>query len=152
MDAKKIQLLFFSYFYTWKKDVSFVFTFPMEGNYSYYYDAESGIMYKSYFGEITVEDIESSWAVAFEKSLIPDNTKKFILDYRKAVLNVKSTEHTAISDVYKKYPEIFKDAKIAVISGGPRNTVIAILVHERDEGYQSFPFDSLEDALDWLSE
>lgn len=123
----------------------------MKGNYSYYYDAESGIMYKSYFGEITVRDIESSWETAIEQNLIPKNTKKFILDYRKANLEVRSTEHSSISNFYKKYPEVFKDSRIAVISGTPRNTVIAILVHEKDEGYQSFPFNNLEDALKWIS-
>ncbi|MBN2616133.1 MAG: STAS/SEC14 domain-containing protein [Bacteroidales bacterium] len=127
------------------------FILSMVGNYSYYYDAESGIMYKSYFGEITVEDIESSWEAAIEQNLIPEHTKKYIIDYRKAILKVKSTEHSAISDFYKKYPSTFKDARIAVISDSPRNTVIAILVHEKDEGFQSFPFDDLKEALEWIS-
>ncbi|MBN2638714.1 MAG: hypothetical protein JXR65_06460 [Bacteroidales bacterium] len=122
----------------------------MKHNYSFYYDAEKGIMYKSYFGEITIRDIESSWIVAINENLIPKNTKRFILDYRKATLKIKSSEHSAISDFYKQYPEVFKDAKIAVITETPKNTVIAILVHEKDEGYQSFPFNTLEDALKWI--
>ena len=140
----------FYYLYFRKKDVSFGSVSPMKEFYSYYYDAESEIMYKSYFGEITIKDIESSWEAAFNQKLIPKNTDKFILDYRKATMRVKSTEHSSIADFYKKHPNVFKDARIAVISGIPRNTVISILVHEKDEGYQSFPFNNLEDALKWI--
>lgn len=124
----------------------------MKGNYSYYYDAESKIMYKSYFGEINIKDIESSWETASEQNLIPKNTKKFILDYREAMLKVKSTEHSTISDFYKTHPEIFNNALIAIVTDDPNNVVIPILVHEKDEGYISLPFSTMEAALEWLIE
>ena len=122
----------------------------MTKKYSYIFDNTSGILYKNYFGDITIEDIIDSWEEAFRQHQIPKNIKRFILDYREASIRVKSTKHTDISDFYKQHPEFFKDARIAVVTDDPKDTVVTILVHEKDEGYSSLPFSTIEAAREWV--
>ena len=50
----------------------------MEKKYSYKYDDKSGIMFKSYYGLITINDIHSSWDEAINSKIIPDGTKSFV--------------------------------------------------------------------------
>jgi hypothetical protein len=122
----------------------------MAKNYGYTFDDESGILYKNYFGDITIEDIIASWEDAFEHHRIPKNTHRFILDYRQASIRIKSTKHTEISDFYKQHPEFFKNARIAVVTHDPKDTVVTILVHEKDDGYYSLPFSTVEAAREWV--
>ena len=63
----------------------------MEEKFKYNFDESTGILYKSYFGEITLEDIYSSWDYAINENLIPKTTKGFILDYREASFKIKIT-------------------------------------------------------------
>jgi hypothetical protein len=118
--------------------------------FKYEFDRSSGILFKYYYGMISVEDIESSWKYAFENNLIPKETKGFILDFQNSNFNIKIDNHTAIADFYKKHLNIFGNKKIAIITQNPRDIVIPILVKKKDEGYQSRPFSTLESAVKWV--
>lgn len=54
----------------------------MEGKYKYHFNSTFGILYKTYYGLISIEDIESSWEDAFKNEVIPKENKGFVLDYR----------------------------------------------------------------------
>ncbi len=122
----------------------------MEKNFRYDFDADSGILYKYYFGLITIRDIVSSWKYAFENNLIPINKKGFILDYRNASFDIAIDEHPKIAEFYKSHLDVFGNFKIAVITNEPKDVVIPILVETMDDGYISSPFSTLEGAIEWV--
>jgi len=122
----------------------------MEKKFEYQFNNSLGILFKTYYGLITIEDIESSWEYAFENGLIPKEKKGFILDYRNSNFNIKINEHTLIANFYKKHINIFGNYKIAIITEEPRDIVIPMLVESQDEGYSSKPFSTLEAAIAWI--
>ncbi|TDN97735.1 hypothetical protein [Sunxiuqinia elliptica] len=122
----------------------------MSEKFKYQFDSSLGILFKYYYGLISIKDIESSWEYAFENGLIPKETKGFILDYRKSNFNIKIDEHTVIAEFYKKHLDVFGNFKIAILTEEYRDIVIPILVKTKDEGYSSRPFSTLEAAIEWV--
>ncbi|MGZ2369746.1 hypothetical protein ACXR6G_08160 [Ancylomarina sp. YFZ004] len=122
----------------------------MEKKFKYQFNSSLGILFKYYYGLITLEDIESSWEYAFENGLIPKETKGFILDYRNSNFNIKIEDHTAIANFYKRHINIFGNFKIAVITVEPKDIVVPMLVKLKDEGYSSSPFSTLESSIEWV--
>ncbi|MBZ0198964.1 MAG: hypothetical protein K8H86_03785 [Ignavibacteriaceae bacterium] len=122
----------------------------MEKNFKYFLDDSTGILYKHYYGPITIEDINSSWNYAIVNSLIPKNTKGFLLDYRKARLNIKLGDYTRIAEYYSQHLEIFRDKKIAILTQSIEDIAIPSLVETLDNQYFSRPFYTIEAALQWI--
>lgn len=122
----------------------------MDRKFKYEFDSSTGILFKYYYGFITLEDIVSSWEYAFANNLIPKETKGFILDYRNSNFNLKIDEHKAIAEFYKKHLDIFGNLKIAILTVEPKDIVIPILVQTEEKGYYSRPFSTLESALHWV--
>lgn len=122
----------------------------MEEQFRIEYDEQTGILFKYYYGPVSIQIIESSWLFAFENKLIPDKVKGFILDYRGGTFNLKTEEYIKIANFYKQYLEIFGNYKIAIITQRPKDVVIPILVEREDEGYSSKPFYSPEAAIEWI--
>lgn len=119
-------------------------------NFKYEFDSNSGILFKYYYGLITFEDIAISWEFAISNNIIPKNTKGFILDYRNASFNIDVSEYNKIPAFYKQYSSIFYGYKIAILTESPKDIVIPILVKEKDDGYESRPFTTLEAAIKWI--
>ena len=122
----------------------------MEEKFKYIFDESNGILYKYYYGPITLEDIYSSWDYAINNNLIPKETKGFILDYRNATFNINIREHTGIGDYYKKHIDVFRDYKIAIITQNPKDVIIPTLVELIDDGYYSRAFYTPEAAIQWV--
>ena len=118
--------------------------------YTYEFDNSTGVMFKYYFGLITLEDIITSWEYAFANNLIPKSTKGFVVDYRQANFNMKIDEHKHIADFYKNHPEIFGKLKTAVVTDDPHDVIIPTLVEMLNEGYYSRTFSTLEAAIEWV--
>jgi len=119
-------------------------------NFSFSFDKKTKILYKTYFDGITVNDITSSWLYAFEKKLIPKETKGFIVDYRSSSMNFDPEMHTEIAKFYQQNIHVFGNQKVAVLTEKPKDVVISILVKEMDRGYESKPFSTMEAAVDWI--
>jgi len=122
----------------------------MKEKFQYQFDPANGIMYKLYFGSISIEDIISSWEYAFVNNLITKETKGFILDYRHATFNMQVERYTDIADFYKKNIHVFRNHKFGILTNNPQNVVIPMLVETKDDGYFSKPFSTLEAALQWV--
>ena len=122
----------------------------MEEKFKYMFDRSTGILYKFYYGSITFDDIFSSWDYAIENNIIPEETKGFILDYRKATMENLIKEYWRIPDYYKKHLDTFGNKRIAVITQKPKDTVVPALVEAKDEGYFSRPFYSTDAAVKWV--
>ena len=122
----------------------------MQDKAKYRFDESTRVLYKYYFGTITLDDIFSTWDDAISQRLIPENTKGFILDYTKANFDIKLNEVDKIPEYYKQHLDIFGNKKIAVITQTPEDTVFPILVEKKDSGYSSHPFYTHEAALEWV--
>lgn len=122
----------------------------MKEKFKYIFDDSTGILYKYYYGSITLEDIFSSWDYAISENLIPKETKGFILDYRNATFDIAIKEHSGISDYYKEHLDIFGNFKIAIITQTSKDITIPSLVELKDDGYSSRPFYTLEAAIKWV--
>jgi hypothetical protein len=122
----------------------------MGDKFKYHFDSALGILFKTYYGLISIEDIESSWEYAFKNDLIPIEKKGFILDYRASSFNLTPTQSTGIADFYKKHIDIFRGYRIAILTEDPKDIVIPILVETKDEGYSSKPFCTLQAAIEWV--
>ena len=122
----------------------------MKKKFKYSFDELTGILYKYYYGKITIEDIHSSWDYAIANNLIPKNTKGFLLDYTKATFDLDIKEHIQIPEYYKSHLEIFGNKRIAVLTHSSKDVMIPTLVELKDEGYYSRPFYTLEAALNWV--
>lgn len=121
-----------------------------EKKFSYYFDEGRGILFKTYYGAITIEDINSSWEFAFREGLIPHKMKGFVLDYRSANFDVEPERHAEIAAFYKRHIDVFGGYKIAIVTEAPRDIVIPVLVEMHDEGYHSRPFSTMEAAVSWV--
>lgn len=122
----------------------------MKDKFKYSFDNKTEILYKYYFGVITLEDITSSWDDAIREGLIPENTKGFILDYRQATFQIELNETSGIADYYHSHLEIFGEKKIAIITKSPEQVMVPSLVELKDDGYSSRPFYTLSAAVSWV--
>ncbi|MDP2302070.1 MAG: hypothetical protein Q8N03_06575 [Ignavibacteria bacterium] len=116
----------------------------------YIFDEVTAIMYKNYFGEITLEDISSSWDYVFEHNLIPKGTKRFILNYKQASFNIRISEYPGIAEYYRNHLDVFEGCRIGIVTNVNKDYVIPVMVEKLDEGYGSRPFGDLEDAVEWV--
>ncbi|RZT97572.1 hypothetical protein EV201_2245 [Ancylomarina subtilis] len=122
----------------------------MNDKFKFEFDSETSILYKNYYGLITVEDIISSWEQAINNKLIPNHVKGFILDFRKSTFDFEVSRYIEISNFYKKYLHVFGGSKIALITVDPKDLVIPVLFQAKEDGYKSKPFSTLEAARDWI--
>ena len=112
----------------------------MMDNCRYEFDKATGILFKYYYGKITIDDIADSWNKAIKEGLIPPETKGFILDYRKAAFDFDISEYEKIPEYYRQHLNIFGGTKIAIITENPKDIVVPVLVNRKDSGYVSVPF------------
>lgn len=118
--------------------------------YEYSYDEKLSILYKQYFGDITIEMIESSWLHAFKHKMVPEAVEGFVLDYRKAHILVRFEDSDLIAAFYQSHLSYFGGKRIAVVTECPSDVVVPMLVSEHDESYESKPFSSIDAAVGWV--
>ncbi len=123
----------------------------MVRKFLYAYDEELKVLFKYYYGVISLDDIRESWEHAFTHGLIPSGTKSFILDYREASFNLAIADTHGIAAFYRDNLKYFRDARIAIITQRPDQVVIPTLVEQLDDGYASRPFYTMEAAIAWVT-
>lgn len=122
----------------------------MDAKFRYELDAGTGVLFKYYYGDITIEDIESSWEYAFDSGLITEKVKGFVLDYREATFDMNPSEYILIANFYRSNLKVFRGCRIGIITHNPRDIVIPVLVETKDDGYSSRPFTTPEAAIAWV--
>lgn len=118
-------------------------------NSEFYYKGK--ILFKRYYGYISLEDIKDSWLRAMNERLIPKEALGFVLDYREAHFNFDPRRHTELTDFYREYSNVFSKKRIAFVTESPDDIVYPILIQTQDNGYESRPFSTIEAAVDWVS-
>ncbi len=116
----------------------------------YEFHPELNILFKNYYGPISIEDIFSSWEYAINNDIIMSDIKGFILDFRKATFDFKIERFIEIVDFYRSNLDTFQGKKIALISTNPSDLVVPILFNAKDKGYVSKSFSTQEASIEWL--
>ena len=114
------------------------------------YEYKDCIVFKSYFGLITVDDVKKSWLYAIAKNLFPAETIGFILDYRGANFDIEPGRHIEIPAFYRQHPDIFDNKRIAIVTENPDDIVYPMLIRLQDRGYESQPFSTMDAAIQWV--
>lgn len=122
----------------------------MNEYYKYNFDEKTGILYKLYFGKITLDDIFKSWEKSIKQKIFDLPIKGFILDYRQANFNIDLKEYYKIAEFYKNHLDLFGGFKIAIVTESVKDNVIPSLVKGKDDGYSSKPFYTMEGAEKWV--
>ena len=123
----------------------------MVRKFLYAYDGGLKVLFKYYYGTISLDDIRESWEHAFAHRLIPRGTKAFVIDYREAILTIPIAATYKIAEFYRNNGKYFKDARVAVITERPDQVVFPTLVEQLDDGYATRPFFTLEAAIEWAT-
>lgn len=118
--------------------------------FKFEFDPTNKIMYKFYYGSISLQLITQSWDFAISGKLIPEQTVGFILDYRQANFVVEIGQLDQIATYYRLHPETFEGKRIAIVTESSKDVVVPILVSEKDFGYQSRPFSTMDSAIKWV--
>ena len=116
----------------------------------YEFHPELNIIFKNYYGPISIEDIFSSWEHAINNNIIPSDIKGFILDFREATFDFKIERFIEIVGFYRRNLDTFQGKKIALISTNPSDLVVPILFNSKDKGYVSKSFSTREASIEWL--
>ena len=119
-------------------------------NIVYNYDYGNQIMYKVHYGLISAADIKSSWQWAFDNNIIPNNTKRYLLDYRVADFINPIRISSEIVIFYHDNLTYFRDCKFAIVSKKSKNIATSMTVKKSDYLYQSEPFSFIDQAIEWL--
>lgn len=122
----------------------------MSDIYTYEFHPELNIVFKNYYGPISIEDIFSSWEYAINNDIILSDIKGFILDFRKATFDFKIERFIEIVGFYRRNLDTFQGKKIALISTNPSDLVVPILFNAKDKGYVSKSFSTQEASIEWL--
>lgn len=122
----------------------------MEPKFLTRFDNYTGIFIKEYFGEITIKDLICSWEDIIQKSLIPPNTKRFLISYKEATISFSTKHITEIANLYKEHDAIFGGAKIAMVMDTPEKVVFPNLMLTQDINFMLNMFNSMGAAIDWL--
>ncbi|MCY1718724.1 hypothetical protein OU798_00115 [Prolixibacteraceae bacterium Z1-6] len=124
----------------------------MNNSSRFEFNPRTGILFKYYYGPISVEAIRDSWTVAIKQQLLPENIRGFVLDYREAHFDFHIKEHIAIVEFYRGHPEIFGNKRVAIICENPEDIVYPILFQTHDNGYESMIFSTMEAAIAWVAD
>lgn len=122
----------------------------MEDRFSFRYDPDTGIFYKTHYGKTSIQEITASWEKAINERLIPPEVKGFILDYRQASFDLPEQSYLKVPAFYREHLEVFGGFRIAIITVSPEDVVFPYLIAERDQGYESKPFSTEEAAIAWV--
>jgi hypothetical protein len=122
----------------------------MAQNITHQYDTENQIFFKSYFGEISLEDVIDSWTGLIREKTIPENTKRFIISYKDATILYEPRDAVFIANFYKKHDEIFAGSKVAAIMVTPDQTVFTHLLQLENVEFEIESFYTEEAARNWV--
>ncbi len=124
----------------------------MENKIKSFYDAVTGIFYKNYYGNIELEDLVTSWLEVINQGLIPENVKKFVINYKEATIQFSPKYAVDIADFYKKHDDIFAKSRIAMVMETPKQVVFPRLVEDENVNFTIRTFYTMEAAVEWLLE
>lgn len=122
----------------------------MEDKIQYYYDSANKIFYKKYFGEISLDDVINSWESLIRDKTIPENTKRFIVNYKEAKILYQPKDAVFIANFYKKHDEIFAKSKVAAIMVTPDQTVFTHLLQLENVDFKIESFYTKDAAEKWV--
>ena len=122
----------------------------MSSSIKTYYNKSKKIFYKEYYGDLYVEDVINSWNKIFENNELELDFIGILVDLRKSNIRMTLEESSKIPEYYQKNIKIFGNKKIGYLTNNPQKTVYSMLVEEKDKGYKTKTFSSIEALEFWL--
>ncbi len=116
----------------------------------YKFEYKERILFKYYFGLISLEFIKNSWLNAMSQNIITSDTLGFVLDYRKASFNFEINKYVELAHFYQEYPNVFGNRRIAFVTERPNDIVYPMLLQIWAKGYETKPFSTIEAAMHWI--
>lgn len=123
----------------------------MEGKIEHRYNQEKCIFFKVYTGDISFENLITSWEEVIKNKRIPSGVKKFLIDYRKANILFDHKKAKDIADFYNRHNDIFGRSKITLVMIKPEHVIFPMIVESEGVNFDLKPFYTLEAATKWLS-
>jgi hypothetical protein len=122
-------------------------------DYKYEFDEELRILFKYHYGKVDVKKIIDSWEYARTNKIIPKGTKGIVVDFRNAEMKIENSEYIEISNFFNQNLDLFGKLKIAIVTiDSPKHIIVPILVSNKEVGYRSKPFLTMEGAIKWILE
>ena len=115
------------------------------------FDPDNGIFIKYYYGNIELEDIFDSWRETIRKKKIPENVRKFIINYKKASINFPPERVSDIAKFYNEHDAVFGNARIAMVMESPGQVVFPNLIVLEKISFKIETFYTMEAAVNWLA-
>lgn len=122
----------------------------MEDKIQYYYDSDNKLFHKNYFGKISLDDVINSWEKIIRDKAIPENTKRFIVNYKEAKILYQPKDAVFIANFYKRHDYIFAKSKVAAIMVTPDQTVFTHLLQLENVNFEIESFYTEEAARKWI--
>jgi len=116
-----------------------------------YYNREKEIFFKSYHGEIYLNDVFDSWNSIIENELKNLYVKKYIIDYRNAQMQFKPNDIKAIAEFLCSKKKEFKGSFLALVVNSPEKVVFPHLILYEKIDFYVHAFDTVEAAISFLS-
>ncbi len=110
------------------------------------------ILFLSWAGATTTLQVENMWLDLISKGAIPNKCSRFLIDQRKVTLVKPISKLKQTVSIYTEYPEIFAQAKIAVLIDKPSETARFQLIKQNVEGVTLDYFITEKVAKAWLKQ
>jgi len=115
-----------------------------------YKENEAGdILFRTFKGTVTMNDIISSWEDNINNRLISKDHLGSISDYRKAKLQIELEDLNKFANFYKKNIHLFKNMKLGVISNNP-DIALPVYFQMHHSEIQLKSFSTIEAAIIWI--
>jgi hypothetical protein len=122
----------------------------MTSKFKFENDDVNGIFYKHFYGTITVEDVIKSWDEAMRDNIIPNGTKRFIINFLNGHAAYKAENTKLLENFYQNHAELFKGVRIAIVTIIPEDIIVPMLMKRESGLYCLAPFSTIEAAVDWV--
>uniref|UniRef100_UPI0032170E01 hypothetical protein n=1 Tax=uncultured Draconibacterium sp. TaxID=1573823 RepID=UPI0032170E01 len=122
----------------------------MNNSSRFEFDHQTRILFKYYYGLISVEAVKDSWTDAIKNKLIPDNVSGFVLDYREASFNFEISRLAEVAEFYVGNIDVFRNKRIAMVVENTKDIVYPILFQNQNKGYVTQTFSTMDAAIGWV--
>jgi len=123
----------------------------MSDRISYQFDPTVNVLIKVYIGDVSLDDIFSSWDEAIASNKIPPQTIGFVLDYRRAKNRVPPQDYKTIANYLDQNKDVFGVRRMGFITNNPIDTIIPVLLETLDTSFELKLFSTIEAALEWIT-
>lgn len=117
-----------------------------------YYNSEGTILFRKVIKDcVDIDEVLDSWNKIVNGNYINENVVGIINDMQLTKLKIDVSSLESIINIFRKYNDVFRNIKIAVVVNTPKNTVLPMFAEsEYSEEFKIRPFYKIENAEKWI--